>query len=215
MLEFFSNIFNNSAGLAVFFVSMIPTIEGKVGIPFGMASQIWGDKALSACVSACYAFLGSILPTILMILLGKFLKKKTHLMVVERWTAKFKQKNDAKLSRLKQNKSAFKKCFLLASFVAVPLPLTGVYAGGLIAGLSDLKFWQGLLSVVSGEIVACVIVALFCACFENASLYIFIFALSVCVLYLLISLISSLNTTRKIAQSNSEANKRIDSKSLT
>lgn len=192
MLEFFSNIFNNSAGLAVFFVSMIPTIEGKVGIPFGMASQIWGDKALSACVSACYAFLGSILPTILMILLGKFLKKKTHLMVVERWTAKFKQKNDAKLSRLKQNKSAFKKCFLLASFVAVPLPLTGVYAGGLIAGLSDLKFWQGLLSVVTGEIVACVIVALFCACFENASLYIFIFALSVCVLYLLISLISSL-----------------------
>ena len=197
MLELFSNVFFNNVYLAVFFVSMIPTVESKVAIPFAMARPIWGESALSAFMAGLIAFLGSLLPTVLMILFGKLLKKKVHIMVVEKWVEKFRAKNKNKLDKIKDKKSDFKKCFLLASFVAVPLPLTGVYTGGLIAGLCDLSFWKGFASVVIGEVFSCLIVCIFCALFENASLYIFLFALSMCFLYVAVALVVSLIKKKK------------------
>ncbi len=46
----------------------------------------------------------------------------------------------------------------LIVFVAIPLPLTGAWTGSLIAYILGLKFWQSLLSITIGVVVAGVIV---------------------------------------------------------
>ena len=78
-----------------------------------------------------------------------------------------------------QRNTTLKKCVYLAGFVAIPLPLTGVYTGSLIAGLSNLKLWQGLISIVVGEFFACIGITILCALFENSAFYIFLMGLAI------------------------------------
>ena len=73
--------------------------------------------------------------------------------------------------------TVFKKCLYLCGFVAIPLPLTGVYTGSLIAGLSNLKLWQGFLSVTIGGLLTCIGMTIICSLFENSAFYIFVMSL--------------------------------------
>lgn len=46
----------------------------------------------------------------------------------------------------------------LAAFVAVPLPLTGVWTGCLVAWVFEIPFWRALLSIALGALIAGAIV---------------------------------------------------------
>ena len=56
--EIFSKIFNDNVALATIFVSMVPIMELKGGIPFGMSEAFWGTKALSRWSAFWFAYLG-------------------------------------------------------------------------------------------------------------------------------------------------------------
>ena len=188
MLEFLAEHFSDCVFVAVMIMAMIPTIESKVAIPFGMSTQIWGEATLSPVLSAVASCVGSMLPALLVILIARLVKNKTCGFVHDKFVTRVQARFGSKLEKLSRKKSTFKKCLLLTTFVAVPLPLTGVYTGSLIAGFTNLKVWQAFLSILVGEIFSCLAVLLVCLFFENSAFYIFLFSLLFVSVYLIISM---------------------------
>lgn len=178
MANFFADNFSDCVAVAVLLMAMFPMLEGKAAIPFALSGAIWGKGVLSPLVAYLVVVAGSVLPAMLVIWLAKILKKHTSGFVHEKIFGKLKEKYNGQVLAVSTKNSAIKKCCALAAFVAIPLPLTGVYTGGLIGGLSNLKFWQASLSVCLGSAISSGIVLLFCVLFENATFYIFLASLA-------------------------------------
>lgn len=47
----------------------------------------------------------------------------------------------------------------MCAFVAVPLPLTGVWTGSAIASVLGLSYIRSVASVIAGNLIACIIIA--------------------------------------------------------
>ena len=189
MFEFFIHTFSKVPILAVLFVAMFPTLESKVALPLAMSTQIWGEQAFSPFVAFVIAFVGSMLPAGVVIVLTRLIKNKTSGFVHDKFISKIESKYKKSFDKLQQKNTTLKKCMMLAMFVAIPLPLTGVYTGSLIAGFTNLKFWQAYLSIFVGEIFSCLVVLLLCTVFENSTFYIFIISLVFVALYLFANLL--------------------------
>lgn len=189
MLEFFAENFSDCIFLAVFLIAMIPTVESKIAIPFALSVPIWGDSTLSPFLAGLIAFCGAMLPSFIVIWLARKLKKKTSGFLYDKFVSKIEVRYEKKFEKIGRENTTFKKCLLLGTFVAVPLPLTGVYTGSLIAGFTDLKLWQSFLSIALGEVVSCVIIVLLCTIFENSAYYILLFSIGIFIIYLVVSLI--------------------------
>ena len=163
---------NNSLGaqLAVFLLAMIPIAEARFAIPFGMSIGLSPAEAFG------WAFLGSALmvPILLLVLIpiinalsktkffskiGKFLydkfEKKSHSLATGGETT---SGADGKKKIL--TKGDLKKMGGTALFVAVPLPLTGVWTGSAVASICKIGFFKGLIGVLVGNLVACGIITL-------------------------------------------------------
>ncbi len=50
--------------------------------------------------------------------------------------------------------------FLLAGFVALPLPMTGVYSGIIIAALSEMRVFRAATAITAGNMIACLLMLL-------------------------------------------------------
>ncbi len=173
MIDFLADNFSECVVLAVLILAMFPMIESRVAIPFALSAVIWGEGTLSPAVTFFVVLFGGMLPSIFVILFARWIKSRTSGFVHE----KFMKRYEKQIDIMKSKNTTLKKCLALVAFVAVPIPLTGVWTGSLIAGLTNLKIWQGFLSVFIGEIISCVIVLLLCLAFENSAFYIFIFSL--------------------------------------
>lgn len=184
MLEFFADNFSDCIFLAVFLVAMIPAVESKIAIPFALSVPIWGDMVLSPFLAGLIAFLGTMLPSIFVVWFARKFKNKTSGFVYEKIFSKVENRYKVQFEKLGQKNSNLKKCLMLSTFVAVPLPLTGVYTGSLIAGFTNLKLWQCFLSILVGEIVSCFVVVLLCVMFENSAFYMLLFSVAILALYL-------------------------------
>lgn len=64
--EIFSAIFNGNVALATIVVSMIPIMELKGGIPFGMSEAFWGGLALSRWEAFWCAYLGCTIVSVVL-----------------------------------------------------------------------------------------------------------------------------------------------------
>lgn len=196
MLEFLSDNFSQCVWLAVLIVSIIPTIESKVAIPFGMASHIWGDNALSPLVSFCVACLGSMLPAILVIIFARFVRNRASGFVYDKFVTKVERKFQRNFDKLSAGTNDLKKCMLLCLFVAVPLPFTGVYSGSLIAGFTNIPIVKSFLAIFVGEIISCSVVSLLCLVFENSTFYVLVVSLVLIGVYLLVN--TSLSIVKRL-----------------
>jgi len=197
MLEFLSENLSDFVWLAVVLVAMIPTLESKVAIPFGLAVQIWHDKALSPFNTFLFAFVGTLIPTFFCVILSRYIKSRTAGFVHDKFFNMINRKFKKHGGNITSESSTLKKCVMLASFVAVPLPLTGAYSGAILAGISDLKIWQGVFSVMVGSLFGCIIVLLFCLFFENSAFYLFVFSICFVVLFLCVSFLLKLSAKLK------------------
>lgn len=189
MLEFFAEHFSQISFLAVLFVAMIPTFESKIAIPFALSTQIWQENVLSPMGALFVSYLGTLVPTFLIIVFSKFIKKKASGFVYDKLTVLIERRAKETSNKMNLKKSALKKCLMIIAFVAVPLPLTGVYTGGLIAGFSDLKVWQGFLSVAIGSFLTCLAVLMLCLFFENSSFYLLVVSLVLIVVLILLNFV--------------------------
>lgn len=179
--------------VTVFFISMIPMIEVRGAIPIAM--QLGISPAVSYVFSAVSAL--AICP-ILVFGLAPVLRA----MKRTKWFRKFasvledtfrgkaenieKKADDPQKSR----KILLRKILGLFAFVAIPLPMTGVWTGSAVAAFLDLKPYYSIPTIVVGNFCAAGIIALLSYLLGDKSFIILI----VLAVFVLVSIASILAT---------------------
>ena len=126
-------------------VSMIPVVELRGGIPFGVARGLPVWAAYGAAV------IGNMLPVPFIIVyirrVFRWMRQKLpRLNHIVDW---LEQKAHLKGERV----SAFKYLGLLI-FVAIPLPGTGAWTGALAAAFLDMRLRRAVPSIFAGVVLA-------------------------------------------------------------
>lgn len=202
MIDFFVDNFSSCVFLAVILMALIPTIESKIAIPFGLSYAIWGEATLSPVVAFLCAYVGSMIPCIFIIIIIRKLKSKTSGFVCDKFLSKAENRYSKRLEKLSSKSKTFYKLSTLALFVAVPLPLTGVYTGSLIAGLSNLKIYQAFIAIAVGEFISCLAITLLCVLFEDSTFLILIASLIILAVFLIFDLIFMLVKNKRKLKTN-------------
>lgn len=137
--------------LAVFFISMIPLIECRGAIPFGIMvlnMPLWEVLPI--------AIVGNILPVPFILLLIRpvinWFKKTKLLSPLAHWI-------EAKADKKKDKVLKYSKWGLFV-FVAIPIPGTGAWTGALIAALLDIRVRSAFFTILLGMICAALIMTL-------------------------------------------------------
>lgn len=202
MIDFFVDNFSSCVFLAVILMALIPTIESKIAIPFGLSYAIWGEATLSPVVAFLCAYVGSMIPCIFIIIIIRKLKNKTSGFVCDKFLSKVGNRYSKRLEKLSSKSKTFYKLSTLALFVAVPLPLTGVYTGSLIAGLSNLKIYQAFIAIAVGEFISCLAITLLCVLFEDSTFLILIASLIILAIFIIFDLIFMLVKNKRKLKTN-------------
>ena len=168
LLNFFLKITDN-AKIITLFLSMFPLIELKGAIPVGVG------LGLNTVTSALLAYAGSSLIVIplffLLIPIFNLLKKiKFIKKFVEKIESVFERKAE-ELAKKANGEAEDKRRKMLIwglfVFVAIPLPMTGVWTGTAIAVFLNVKFKDGFLPIVLGNLVAGTIITLLTLLFKQ------------------------------------------------
>ena len=145
---------NTTGGEFIFtlLVSMVPIVELRGGIPFGVALGLPYPVAFVAAV------IGNILPVpfILVYIRRIFQWMRSHLPRLDGMVDALERK--AHLKGRKVNRVKYLGLFL---FVAIPLPGTGAWTGALAAAFMDMPLRKAIPSILLGIIAAgCIMTAL-------------------------------------------------------
>ena len=210
MVEFlggiFATIFGEHSILATIIISMFPLIELKGGIPVGMSVDFWGSNALNGTQAFLFALLGSclvvpILAYVFTPIVNWLKRTKIFKKLGEMIDQKVKKHSESINNKTESEKSSAKKVWikslLIFLFVAIPLPLTGVWTGTCVAVAIGLKYWQTVLSVVLGNVVAGLIIVFVCSVFPEFTTVIFIIFLTIIVMMLVYALIKYFVSKKK------------------
>ena len=172
MVEFISNLIGD-AHLATIIMSIVPLIELKGGIIFARG------VGLNLFESFGLAYLGSTLAFIpvffLLVPILNLLKKiKWFTSFANKIELYFKDKSaEALIKAQKSGKKArsekFYKILGTFIFVAIPLPMTGVWTGTAVAVFLGLKFKDAILPVVIGNFIAGAIISVLAEIILNLS----------------------------------------------
>lgn len=138
--------------LLVFFVSMVPLIELRGGVPIAVGMGLDYYKALAVCVVA------NMMPVPVIYL---FARKVLLWGADKKYIGKFftyclekGEKGGQKLTHTAGRGGLFVALML---FVGIPLPGTGAWTGTLAASFLDMGFKSTVLSVSLGVIIAGII----------------------------------------------------------
>lgn len=191
----FASIFGSNSWLATLIISMIPIVELRGAIPFGAATSFWGENALPLWESFLISLAGSsficIVLTFLFWPIFKWLKKtrgfKKLADFIERKLSKNSKNIDEKTQKENnERKIKLLKIFGVFGFVALPLPLTGVWTGTCLALFVGLSKKETLLTVLPGNLVAGCLMLLISYFFADNTaiiLYAFLILVAVFILY--------------------------------
>ena len=127
-------------------VSMIPIVELRGGIPFGVATL---GLPYGAAFTA--AIIGNMIPVpfIVVYIRRVFLWMRRRLPWLNNLVDKLEKK-----AHLKGQKVTKYKYLGLMIFVAIPLPGTGGWTGALIAAFLDMRLKKALPSIFGGVLIA-------------------------------------------------------------
>ena len=192
-IDFLKNNFEDCIWLAVILVSMCPLLESKIAIPLAMNTTIWGSGAFHPLTALLIAFLGNIIPCYAILLISRKMKNKTAGFLTSKFINKYSKKSFA----IENKYSNLKKYLALTGFVAVPLPLTGIWSGSLIAGLTNLNLNYSFLSIISGAFISASAITLLCTLFSNSTMEILMVSIIIIIAFLIIDLLFSFKTKLK------------------
>ncbi len=135
--------------IATFVISMLPVVELRGGLPYGVG---FGLKPLEAFIAA---FLGNILPIpFLLLLLESFLKwlkkRKGIFAKFALWLENKAYKNQKTIEKY--------AAFGLFVLVAIPLPGTGAWTGAIVATVLGMNKKVAFPMICLGVIAAGIIV---------------------------------------------------------
>ncbi len=158
LIKFLSNTLGKE--LATVLSSMVPLIELKGSIMFARGA------GLNFFLAFLYSFLGStamffvifflLIPVLNLLKKLKFFRSFAN--GVENY---FKVKAKSEIDKRKDGKFTADKIKMLTVFifVAIPLPMTGVWTGTALAVFLRLKFKQAVLPVAVGNLIAGLIIS--------------------------------------------------------
>ena len=204
--QLFVAIFGTHSEIATIIISMIPIVELRGAIPFGAASSFWGENALSLWESFAYSVLGSSLVCVILTFLFwpvfKWLKKtkwfKKLADFIERKLSKNSENIDKKVDAEKNQKRVrWIKIAGVFAFVAIPLPLTGVWTGTCLALFLGLGKVDTLMSVLSGNVVAGLLMTLVSYFFADNTMIVLLAFLALVVVFVAYELVKGLIKKRK------------------
>ena len=144
--------------LIVMLLSMIPMIELRGSAPIAISMNMpWWKVILLSWIGSSL-----VCPIILLLLkpVLNFLKKfkffyKLALGIEDLFKEKAKK---IKKEEIEIDKKIVKKeLFSLFIFVSIPVPITGVWSGSAIAVFLDLPFLKSILSIISGNLIAAIL----------------------------------------------------------
>lgn len=185
IVEFFTKNFENCIWLATILIAMCPTLESKIAIPFAMNTALWGAKAISPLLAFFLAFIGSIIPSFFIMIFSRKIKNKSTGFISSSFFNKYANKS----TLINNRNNLVKKYAALTGFVSVPIPLTGVWTGSLIAGFSNLNLFYSAYSISMGALISAGITTLICTVFKNAISYILICSIVIIIIFLICELI--------------------------
>lgn len=141
----------NGEFILTLLVSMIPVVELRGGIPFGVAAGLPVWAAYLAAV------IGNLLPVpfIVVYIRRIFMFMRQHMPRLNSVVDRMEQKAHLKSA------SVLKYQYLgLAIFVAIPLPGTGAWTGALVAAFLDMRLKKAMPSIVGGVLSAGLIISI-------------------------------------------------------
>ena len=155
IVVFLKSITDN-AELLTFLSALIPLIELKGAIPVGVSLGMSLPKA------ALFAYLGStavVFPVFFLLIPVFSLLKKIPLVsrLVEKFEVMIARRAEKLAKKTDGNTEEVAKRILMFGlfiFVAVPLPVTGVWTGTAIAVFLKMKFRSSVLPLALGNLVA-------------------------------------------------------------
>lgn len=205
----FVAIFGEHSGIATFIISMIPIVELRGAIPFGSASAMWGANALPVWLSFLLAVAGSslvcVILTFMFMPIFNWMKKRQFFKKAAKSIEKKVSKNtekieeDAKKEKNEKRKKIVKWLGVFA-FVAIPIPLTGVWTGTVIALFIGMNKLEIITSVISGNLVAGLIMMALSYCFADNTIIVLWVFLGLVALFALVALAQKL--IKKIKNKN-------------
>ena len=137
--------------LIVFFVSMVPIIELRGAIPYGVGF------GLPLWLTYCIAIVGNMLPVpVIYLFAQKVLVWGSDKPVIGKFFTFCLEKGE-KAGRKLQQKAGRGLYWALLLFVGIPLPGTGAWTGTLAASLLDMDFKKSVLACMGGVLLAGVI----------------------------------------------------------
>lgn len=140
--------------LTIFGISMVPVIELRGSIPVAILGY-----GMSPWLAFALAVIGNLIPIPFILL---------FIVRIFDW---MKQKNNFfgkvanKMCEIaeKKHETVDKYGWIgLCILVAIPLPGTGAWTGALVAGVFRVPFWKALAAVITGVLIAGVIVTGIC-----------------------------------------------------
>jgi uncharacterized membrane protein len=144
--------------ILVFLVSMVPLIELRGAVPIGL-SPLLGD-ALPIIPLYITCIVGNMLPVPIIFF---FARKVLVWGADKKYIGKFfkfcleKGEKGGKKLQEKAGRGLYVALFL---FVGIPLPGTGAWTGTLAASLLDMDFKKSVISIISGVVLAGIIMGL-------------------------------------------------------
>ena len=137
--------------ITTFFISMLPIVELRAGLPYGIALGLDYPLALTA------ALVGNMIPVPFIVV---------YIRRVFVWLRAHMEKMDSFITRL-ENKAHLKGETVkkygpigLLLFVAIPLPGTGAWTGALVAAFLDMRLRSAVPAIFLGVVIAGILVSL-------------------------------------------------------
>lgn len=208
--NFFATVFNDNIILATILISTLPIIELRGAIPFATNSGFWGNLAMNNWTAFGWSWLGSsaIVPILALIFIPliTWLKKtrlfgKLALALESRVKEKTSSIDEADQKSKRFSKAYWRKMLAVFIFVAIPLPLTGVWTGTCVALFVGLDYVSTCCSVILGNIVAGLLIALILQFFPWLNDWLFYIFLAIVAIALIYELIKHI-IKKKRAQDN-------------
>lgn len=136
--------------LLTFLVAMVPVVELRGAIPFGVV------RGLNLWTAIIASVLGNLVPVPFIILFIRriFAWMRAHMPKLDGLVTRMEKK--AEKNRAAVEKYAF---WGLAILVAIPLPGTGAWTGALVAAMMEMRLKRAFPAIVIGIVIAGVIVS--------------------------------------------------------
>jgi uncharacterized membrane protein len=137
--------------LKVFLLSAVPLIEQRGAIPMGIIAY-----DINPSLVFLISFLGSMLPVPFILLLFNkifmWMKKYEFFSKINEFIEKKINKNSKHMEKYKE--------VGLITFIAIPLPTTGVWTGSAVAAFLNLDFKKSVLCATMGAIISAALITI-------------------------------------------------------